>query len=100
MPCMFVTWVAASSDRDILAHALSEGRIVITADSDFAWMHALAGSAQPSVIQFREGTTRRPAQQLELLLANLPILREDLGQGAIVIFGDSRMRIRPLPILR
>jgi hypothetical protein len=38
--------------------------------------------------------------QAELLLANLPNLQEDLERGAIVLFGEDRMRIRSLPIRR
>jgi len=41
----------------------------------------------------------RPDEQAAILLANLPRLRDDLEQGAIVVIERSRLRVRRLPVL-
>lgn len=87
----------AAPDEEIMDRAADEGRIVVSADTDFGTLLALPGRGSPSVILFRRGTDRRPERQLALLLANLANLREALESGALVIFEQTRMRIRRLP---
>jgi hypothetical protein len=40
-----------------------------------------------------------PDEQAAILLANIPRVREDLEQGAIVVIERSRLRVRRLPVL-
>lgn len=47
---------------------------------------------------FRGEITRRSAGQTQLLLDNLDQIEADLLQGALVVFGDNRLRVRTLPI--
>ena len=88
----------AADDSVVFAKAMEEDRILVSADTDFGTLLALWGHSRPSVILFRRSTERRPSQQVDLILANLPGLRESLEKGSIVVFDQNRVRIRFLPI--
>lgn len=89
--------LAAAPDREVLARAAQEGRVLLTADTDFGTLLASSGAQQPSVVVFRQ-TDKRPPYVLTLFLANLPRLQEPLEKGAIAVFRDRRIRVRSLPL--
>ncbi len=88
----------SASDTEVFARAASEYRIIVSADTDFGTLLALRQESNPSVILFRGRSTRSPVKQLRVLLANLPNLETALEKGSIVVFDETRVRIRPLPI--
>jgi len=89
-----------ADDEAIMQLAVSEERVVASADTDFGTLLALHEGRLPSIVLFRRGSPRRPEQQARLLLANLPGIEEELRLGAIVTFHSGRLRVRLLPIRR
>ena len=89
----------AASDEEIFDHAHAEGRVVVSADTDFGTLLATRKQTSPSVILFRHGSQHRPSDQAELLRANLPQLLSALENGSIVVIQPDRIRIRALPLL-
>lgn len=88
----------SAEDAEIFDLAKREDRIIISADTDFGTLLALRGETKPSVILFRRRVTRHPQKQLQLLLTNFADLDADLQKGCVIVFEESRMRIRTLPI--
>jgi len=87
-----------ATDEEIFDRASDEDRIIVSADTDFGALLALQKIKKPSVIIFRRGSERRPDQQLALLLRHLAEIKEFLKEGSIVIFEQTRIRLRSLPI--
>lgn len=88
----------SAPDQVVLAAALEQGRVLLTLDTDFGALLALSGAVQPSIVLFRGEVTRRAEGQARLLLANLDQIVGDLDEGAAVVIGDDRVRVRRLPV--
>lgn len=82
----------------MLQVALDDERILVTLDTDFGTLLARSREALPSVVFLRGDVTRHPGRQADLLLSNLGQLEHELAEGALVVIGDGRVRVRRLPI--
>ena len=87
----------SADDETVFARALTEGRVVVSGDTDFGRLVVAAKHPRPSLILFRREDDRRAVTQAGLILSNLPQVREDLEAGAIVVIEARRIRVRRLP---
>lgn len=88
-----------ADDEVIFERAAEEERIIISADTDFGTLLAGRSAKKPSVILFRHGATRVPKEQVSLILANIASIEAALEEGAVVVIGANRIRVRPLPLM-
>lgn len=89
--------LAGEPDERVLAQAVDDGRVLLSADTDFGEILARSGGPAPSVILFRRAD--RSAESLvSVLLANLDTVANELDRGAFVVITDDRLRIRGLPL--
>ena len=67
-----------SPDANVLEVARDQGRVIISADSDFGELLAASNAAAPSVLLMRRQAGRRAHEIAALILANLDEVAEDL----------------------
>ena len=90
----------AATDEEIFEIAISEGRTIVSADTDFGTILALRKTAEPSVLFLRHSFGRRPEEQARLLLRQLQHIADALERGSVVVIEEDRLRIRALPMIR
>jgi predicted nuclease of predicted toxin-antitoxin system len=89
--------MTSATDQVIFDYARNGGYVIVTADTDFGTLLALWLYSQPSVIIFRT-SDKRPESQMTLMRGHINEITDALLTGSIVVFEDTRIRIRPLPI--
>ena len=82
---------------EIFFKAISENRVILTFDLDFAEIVALSKGEKASVVLFRLHNTRtsRLISRLDTVLSESG---EALDKGAVIVVEESRHRVRYLPI--
>jgi len=88
----------AASDEEILARALQENRIVVSADSDFGVILATQEASQPSFILFRDPNLLVAQDYANMLIPAIGVLAPELATGCVAVFRNSRLRVRKLPL--
>jgi len=89
--------MAGSTDDEVMAVALREGRVLVTTDTDFGTILALTGAAGPNVLLLR-GIGDSTSERVTAILNVLPRVDYELSRGAVVVIEKDRYRIRHLPI--
>lgn len=92
-----LTGVPTASDREIMAWAAANERVVFTHDLDFSAILAATQGIAPSVIQLRTQNPI-PGQMTEKLLAAVVQFADQIKRGAIVVIDETRSRVRVLPL--
>ena len=88
----------AASDDAILARALAEDRVVVSADTDFAAILANQQADRPSFILFRDPNLLVASDYAEMLVPALSLLEPELARGCVAVFRNGRLRVRRLPL--
>lgn len=88
-----------ADDREIMAYAKANDRVILTHDLDFGAILAATGGNAPSVVQIRTDNLDI-ATIGEQVVGALSQMAEALAQGALVSMDVARTRIAVLPIAR
>ena len=89
--------MGTTSDGLILERALTDQRVVVTLDSDFHALIAVAGSREPSVIRIRREGLRGP-ELARLVMQIVTTTELALIEGAVVSVTEKAIRMHRLPI--
>lgn len=87
-----------ATDEEIFIRAEEEGRVLISADTDFGALLAIRRKQSPSFILFRKTTGLRPEHLTSQLLHVLKKYSDDIEKGSIIVITDMHVRVRSLPI--
>jgi predicted nuclease of predicted toxin-antitoxin system len=89
---------AGAPDTAIMALALADRRVIVSADTDFGALLAYTRATEPSVILVRELLELRPPDLVTIVLNHLDVIEPHLLTGAIAAFTTSGIRVRALPL--
>jgi predicted nuclease of predicted toxin-antitoxin system len=89
--------INAAKDEEIVARALMEDRIIVSADTDFGGILAAQEANRASFILFRDPDLMLAGDYSNMLLPALSVLEPELMSGCVAVFRCGRLRVRRLP---
>jgi len=84
-------------DEEIMKYARENGYAVFTHDLDFGAMLALTQATSPSVLQVRAQDIL-PKSIGNIVITILHKYKDELEQGALIVFDKAKERVRLLPL--
>ena len=84
-------------DEEIMKYARENGYAVFTHDLDFGAMLALTQATSPSVLQVRAQDIL-PKSIGNIVITILQKYKDELEQGALIVFDKAKERVRLLPL--
>lgn len=84
-------------DEEIMQFARENDFVVFTHDLDFGAMLALTQASSPSVLQVRAQDIL-PKSIGQIVITILQKYKDELEQGALIVFDKSKERVRILPL--
>jgi predicted nuclease of predicted toxin-antitoxin system len=90
--------MATAEDQAIIDRAATEGRVVVTLDSDFHTLLALAGASTPSVVRIRIDGLKAQSY-VDLIERVVEACADELATGAAVSVTQHKVRIHMLPLI-
>ena len=88
----------SATDTAVIDTARADDRVLISADTDFGTLLARSHATTPPFLLLRRASGRRAVELVEIILSNFNVVDADLEAGAIVVLGETTLRIRKLPI--
>ena len=86
-----------SKDKEVLAYARDNNKILITQDLDFSMLLAVGGYNKPSVINLRLKKAN-PDDVTERIMEVVSAMTKELGEGVVISVDETTARYRNLPI--
>lgn len=92
--------LACASDAEIIEHARTTRRVIVTLDADFHRLLAVSRATGPSVVRIRrEGLRGRAVAELILRVIGRLGTRIEQGLAVTVTVTERSIRVRRLPII-
>ena len=88
----------SAPDSTVLSLAETENRTIVSADTDFGALLAIRSKQKPSFILLRKTQGLRPPEIAAQVSGLLVRYRSEIERGCVLTVGDTRVRIRALPI--
>lgn len=89
---------SSAPDHEIMTRAAAQGRMIVSADTDFGALLAHHRATGPSVLLVREIVEMLPGELVDVIVRHLDVLEVHLAAGAIAAFTAKGVRVRGLPI--
>ena len=94
---VFDAGLGTATDDEILTAAATDGRVIVSSDSDFGALLARHGHRRPSFVLLRHCNELTAAGQADLLVTAIAAATEELDAGAVISVSPGHLRARRLP---